>query len=68
MTKLTGRIRYRYQGRWFKPPLLVLQVEEEYDEGPPSAYGMPTYLAGVHWRDARIEDLSCGLRLVEARK
>ena len=55
--KLTGKIRYRIEKRLFKNPILVLQVKEEFDDGPPDFNGMPTYLAGVQWRDARVEDV-----------
>lgn len=54
----TGRIRYRTERRMFKPDVLVLQVEVEYGDGPSDSNGMPEYLAGKSWRDARPEDLA----------
>ncbi len=55
---LTGRTRYRQLTRVFGDPLLVLQVEVSFDDGPPDCNGMPTYLAGVAWRDAQVTDLA----------
>ena len=54
---LTGKIRYRTESRWFRDPVVILQVEEMFGDGPPDYHGMPTYLAGVRWRDAKVEDL-----------
>jgi hypothetical protein len=60
-SKLTGNTRYRAQIRWFRPPLIVLQVEfhrkgyemcNQYDLD----YGgrdVDVY----EWRDAKLEDL-----------
>jgi hypothetical protein len=56
-TTLTGATRYRTERRLFKPDVLVLQVEEHTTDGPPDTNGMPEYLAGTYWRDARPEDL-----------
>lgn len=53
---LTGEVRLRLQTRWFRPPLLVAQVEVCWGEGPPDSNGMPSYLAGRGWRDAKVED------------
>ena len=55
--ELTKKIRYRTENRLFSDPLVVLQVEESFGEGPPDWNGMPEYLGGVRWRDARVEDL-----------
>ncbi len=46
----------------FGKPVLILQVHEKYPDGPPDSYGMPTYLAGERWRDAKVEDLSQTLK------
>jgi hypothetical protein len=35
--------------------MLVLIVEEAYDDGP---HGLPEYLSGKRWRDATVEDLA----------
>lgn len=56
-TTLTGATRYRTERRMFKPDVLVLQVQEHTTDGPDDWHGMPTYLAGTYWRDARPEDL-----------
>jgi hypothetical protein len=37
--------------------MLVLQVEVKRDDGPPDYHDMPTYLGGLIWRDAIVEDL-----------
>jgi hypothetical protein len=37
--------------------MLVLQVEVMRDDGPPDYDNMPTYLGGLIWRDAVVEDL-----------
>ena len=54
----TGRTRYRTQRRWFKPDVLVLQIEVEFGDGPPDHDGLPIYLEGRRWRDATAEDVS----------
>lgn len=50
---LTGKKRYRLQKRWFRAPLLVLQVQED-----GFWYG---YNGAVErlpkWRDAQLQDL-----------
>lgn len=51
----TGNTRFRVQG-WTH--LLVLQVQVEFDDGPPDSNGMAMWLAGKMWRDARTEDLA----------
>jgi hypothetical protein len=49
---LTGKTRYRIQKRFFRAPILVLQVQVTFgrfdDEHQP----------GPHWRDATVEDLA----------
>ena len=56
--RLTGRTRYRTERRWFKPDVLVLQVEVTYGDGPSDHNGLPAYLAGTGWRDALPQDLT----------
>lgn len=61
MSTLTGKTRFRTLAVGFltsKTHLLVLQVEENYPDGPDDWRGMPTYLSGTHWRDATTEDLA----------
>jgi len=54
--RLTGKKRYRVENGWlFKG--VVLQVEVQWDDGPDDWQGMPEYLRGIMWRDARPEDL-----------
>lgn len=55
---LTGKTRYRAEGRLFSTHVLILQVECKRPDGPPDGHGLPQYLAGTFWRDARTEDLS----------
>jgi hypothetical protein len=40
--------------------VLILEVETSHSDGLPDANGLPEYLAGTCWRDARIEDLTSG--------
>lgn len=54
---LTGKTRYRAERRW-RRTLLVLQVEEKHEDGPPDTNGLPEWLAATGWRDARVEDLA----------
>lgn len=57
---LTGRRRYRALNRWFRSPLLVLEVEENVIFGsrydPIDGDNLPggSY---THWRDAKVDDL-----------
>lgn len=55
--KQTGRSRHRVQQRLWRSPLLVLQLEWEYDSTEWSPYGDsgPTRQHTV-WRDAAVED------------
>lgn len=66
MMKLTGAMRYRTEEKrsLFGPSkvFLVLQVHEEYPDGPADSFGSNTYLAGERWRDATVEDLTMLLR------
>jgi hypothetical protein len=57
---LTGQTRYRCEtrGLFSKTNLLVLQVEASWGDGPDDCHGLPTYLGGKGWRDARVEDLT----------
>jgi len=61
----TGRTRYRTERRWFKPDVLVLQIEVRFEDGPPDHHGMPIYLKGSRWRDATPEDLALVLPCAE---
>lgn len=57
----TGETRLRAQRvglPFFKRTVLVLQVRGTWTEGPSDSHGMPIYLAGSGWRDARVEDLA----------
>lgn len=53
------RIRYRTQARWFRKPLVVLQVPDRvpvnYDPSDPYDLGPHAYTD--HWRDATPEDI-----------
>lgn len=53
------RVRLHRAG-WFpfRTNLLVLQVYTAWDEGPLDYNGMPEYLPGEGWRDAKPEDLA----------
>lgn len=53
-TSLTGRTRHRLQGRLFRTPLLVLQVEFRW-AGMPG--GSRRVCDGLSWRDATFNDL-----------
>lgn len=53
--RLTGRTRYRFQRRWFRAPLLVVQVEEALLV---SQYPAPGVRWETSWRDAAVQDLS----------
>lgn len=55
--KLTGNIRYRVTHTLVRPSKVLLQVEIVWDDGPDDWHGMPTYLKGKGWRDAKPEDL-----------
>lgn len=48
--------RYRLYKPLFKPPVLILQVKVRWKDGPIDHNGLPSYLAGEGWRDARPED------------
>ncbi|UTC27944.1 hypothetical protein [Stenotrophomonas phage A1432] len=54
----TGKTRHRIHKTLFREPVLVLQVELSYPDGPGDSYGLPEYLAGRMWVDARMEHLS----------
>lgn len=58
-TELTGLIRFRPQKRWFKAPLLVVQVQLRtfgYEFGP-AGLDMGRDVDHTWWRDAKIEDV-----------
>ena len=57
--QLTGKARYRVHTRWFKPPLIVMQVEvhRKGHEVMDSYGGMSQDFDDYIWRDARLEDL-----------
>jgi len=56
---LTGKTRYRVSDYGFltKRLFVILQVEIIWSDGPTDWHGMPEYLAGKGWRDAKPEDL-----------
>jgi hypothetical protein len=56
--RLTGQFRHRLHSSVFGKMMLVLIVEEAYDDGPPDGHGLPEYLSGKRWRDATVEDLA----------
>ena len=62
--KLTGNTRYRIQIRWFRSPLIVLQVQvhkkgyELTDSYPGSVIDVDEYV----WRDAKLEDLKMNVK------
>ena len=59
---LTGRTRYRIETPLFGNPLVILQVEVAYGDGPDDYHGLPKWGRGKYWRDARVEDLSLVIR------
>jgi hypothetical protein len=57
----TGAERYRVEARWFRSPLLVLQVEihaKGYE--PSNPYGFGHDVDHCYWRDAQIQDITEG--------
>jgi hypothetical protein len=59
--RLTGKQRYRVEtigGFFNRHQVLVLEVEVLRGDGPSDFHGLPTYLGGTIWRDARPQDLS----------
>lgn len=55
----TGKIRYRLQSRWFRAPLVILQMEvlkEEYDWRPGQGWSWKTQ--SIWFRDTTLEDLT----------
>lgn len=61
----TGKIRYRSFAPRFGKPLIVLQVEISFSDGPNDHNGLPQYLGGVRWKDAEVHDL-CNIPSVTA--
>jgi len=60
VTKLTGNTRYRIETRWFKQPLVVLQVEIHrigYETLDAYGYYETRDVDEYVWRDARLQDL-----------
>jgi len=57
--QLTGKTRYRVETRWFKKPLLVVQVElhRKGSEITDSHGNWSMEFDDYIWRDARLEDL-----------
>lgn len=56
--KLTGKIKFRIESSgFFNSEKVILQVEHEWENGPDDFNGLPTYLCGKGWRDAKAEDL-----------
>ena len=57
--QLTGKTRYRVETRWFKKPLLVVQVEvhRKGSEVMDSYGNWSMDFDDCIWRDARFEDL-----------
>ena len=58
--KLTGNTRYRIETRWFKEPLVVLQVEvhrKGYETLDAYGYYETRDVDECIWRDARLQDL-----------
>jgi hypothetical protein len=54
--KRTGKYRYRAQRRWFRQPLLVLQLEVAGNVLTHTAGFIDTH-AAVEWRDALVTDM-----------
>ena len=55
----TGAKRHRVEMRWFRSPLVVLQVEvnaKGYEAAHP--YGLGYDVDYCYWRDARIQDIT----------
>lgn len=46
----------------FGNPVLILQVFVTWSDGPDDHNGMPEYLSGSGWRDAKVEDLSLDMK------
>jgi hypothetical protein len=58
MKRLTGEIQFRVETSYFsKDTKVILQVEEEWGNGPDDSDGLPTFLTSKGWRDATAEDL-----------
>ena len=57
--QLTGKTRYRVETRWFKNPLLVVQVEvhRKGSEVTDSHGNWTLDFDDYIWRDAKLEDL-----------
>ena len=55
--KLTGKTRFRVLKRFLQPDLVVLEVQETWEDGIDDWDGLPTYTRGTGWRDAEPKDL-----------
>ena len=49
-------VHFRFRTQTFTGKV-VLQVLDKVGDGPPDSNGMPEWLAGEYWRDARMEDM-----------
>lgn len=59
---LTGKTRFREEKRWFKPSLLILQVEEHLEGYSVSPHGTDT-VDECRFRDLSVCDLQAPLAL-----
>lgn len=59
----TGRVRMREQKRWFRPSLLVLQVEVRIVGLDYDGMGGTLNVDATVWRDATAEDLCFDVKL-----
>lgn len=50
----TAKVR---TGLFASKEVVVLQILRKYKDGPDDSNGLPTYLAGEAWEDAKVEDL-----------
>lgn len=60
---LTGRTRFREEKRFFKPSLLILQVEEHLTGFAPSSNGGTDSIDELKFRDLSVCDLQAPLAL-----
>lgn len=54
----TGNFRFTHHKPGWHAPVLALEVEVTWRQGPPGTFGLPEHLAGKGWRLARVEDLT----------
>ena len=66
---LTGKVRFREQKRWFRPSLLVLQVEERVrgtqTDGDRDGEGIASAFEYTQFRDVVLSDLKSPVQLAE---